>query len=176
MEQRMTWGKVDVRLWPLIPAIQQYGTVPQWQDIETTDYVKLNGLLDLQGRKKQWYRDVLHFWGDRQSNPSSLPEIKILKPAQLAVADYKMLYHLVYKEKNSDTWKLFNDGENNIRFEWYLVRMDQYGNTMFMHQVGHNQYFELKIPPDPQYYKLYVEAISGDDVKTTNTTLNTPLE
>jgi hypothetical protein len=176
LEHGMAWGKVDVRMWPLILAIQQSITVPQWQDIETTDYVKLNGLLDLQGRKKQWYRDVLNFWGDRQTNPSPIPEIRILKPAELAVADYKMLYHLMYKKENSDTWKLFNDGEKNIRFEWYLVRLDQYGKTMFMNQVGQKQYFELKIPPNPQYYKLYVEAISGDDVKMASTTLNTPLE
>ncbi|HXS37875.1 MAG TPA: glycosyltransferase, partial [Flavipsychrobacter sp.] len=53
LEHGMAWGKVDVRLWRLTPGIQQSGTVPQWQDIETTDYVKLNGLLDLEGRKKQ---------------------------------------------------------------------------------------------------------------------------
>jgi hypothetical protein len=176
LEQGMTWGKVDTRLWPVIPAIQQSGTVPQWQDIETTDYVKLDGLLDLQGRKKQAYRDVLHFWKNRKTNPSSVPEIRILKPAQLAIANKKLLYHLVYKDKHSNMWKLFNDGENNIRFEWYLVRLDQYGNTMFMNKVGYNQYFELKIPPDPQYYQLYVEAISGDDVKVASSTLNTPLE
>jgi hypothetical protein len=176
LEQGMTWGKVDVRLWPLIPTIRQSGTVPQWQDIETTDYVKLNGLLDLEGRKKQWYNDVSNLWRGQQLSPSPVPQIRILKPAQLAVANDKLLYHVVYKDKNSDTWKLFNDGQKNIRFEWYLVRQDQYGNTMFMNKVGHNQYFELKIPSHPQYYKLYVEAISGEDVKVANTTLNTPLE
>jgi hypothetical protein len=176
LEAGMAWGKVDVRLWSHIPAIKQSGTVPQWQDIETTDYVKLNGLLDLQGRKKQWYRHVSNFWGDRQTNPSPVPEIRILKPAEPVYADYPMLYHLVYKEENSDTWKLFNDGEKNIRFEWYLVRMDRYENAMFMNKVGNNQYFELKVPANPQYYRLYVEAISGEDVKVVNTTLNIPLE
>ena len=99
-----------------------------------------------------------------------------MKPAEPVFADYTMLYHLVYKEENSDTWKLFNDGEKNIRFEWYLVRIDRYGNAMFMNRVGNNQYFELKIPQNPQYYRLYVEAISGEDVKVVNTTLNIPLE
>jgi len=64
----------------------------------------------------------------------------------------------------------------NIRFEWYLVRVDRYGNTMFMNRVSNERYLELKIPPNPQYYRLYVEAISGQDVKMINTTLNTPLE
>jgi cellulose synthase (UDP-forming) len=175
LEQGMTWGKVDVRLWSHIPNIQQSGTVPQWQDIETTDYVKLNGLLDLQGRKKQGYRDVLNLWGDQQTS-EILPEIRILKPAQLTFANDKLVYHVIYKDKNSNIWSLFNDDEKNIKFEWYLVRVDQYGNTMFMNQVGNQQYVELKIPPNPQYYKLFVEAISGDDVKMVNTTLNTPTE
>ena len=176
LEQGMSWGKVDVQLWPLIPGIQQSGTVPQWQDIETTDYVKLKGLIDLQGRKKQWYGNVLNLWGDKQTNPSPIPEIRILKPAQLTVVNNKLLYHVVYKDKNSDMWRLFNDDEKNIRFEWYLVRVDRYGNTMFMNQIGKNQYIEVKIPPNPEYYKLYVEAISGENVKVANTTLNTPLE
>src|SRR6185437_3131431 len=116
LEEGMTWGKVDVRLWRLIPGIQQSGTVPQWQDIETTDYVKLNGLLDLQGRKKQGYRDVLHLWGGRQTSPSTIPEIRILKPAVLTFADDKLVYHAIYKDKNSNIWRLFNDDEKNIKF------------------------------------------------------------
>jgi hypothetical protein len=176
LEEGMSWGKVDVRLWRLTPDIQQSGTVPQWQDLETTDYVKLNGLLDMQGRKKQGYRDVLHFWGEEPSSASTLPEIKILKPAQLTFANDKLVYHAIYKDENSNIWKLFDDDQKNVKFEWYLVRVDRYGNTMFMNKVGNHQYVELKIPPNPQYYKLYVEAISGDDAKMVNTTLSTPTE
>jgi cellulose synthase/poly-beta-1,6-N-acetylglucosamine synthase-like glycosyltransferase len=176
LEHGMTWGKVDVQLWPLIPGIQQSGTVPQWQDIETTDYVKLKGLLDLEGRKKQGYRDVLNFWGNKQTSSSPVPEIRILKPAELAAANDKLLYHIVYKDKNSDLWKLINDDKKDIRFEWYLVRQDRYGNTMFMNKVGDQPYIELKIPSNPQYYRLYVEAVSGEEVRMANTTLNTPLE
>src|SRR6185312_7468722 len=176
LEQGMTWGKVDVRLWPHVPGIQRSGTVPQWQDIETTSYVKLNGLLDVEGRKKQWYSDVLNFWGNEQTTPSAIPEIRILKPALLTFPNDKLVYHVVYKEKNSNLWKLFNGDEMNIRFEWYLVRVDRYGNTMFMNRVSNERYLELKIPPNPQSYRLYVEAISGQDVKMINTTLNTPLE
>jgi len=176
LEHGMAWGKVDVRLWRLTPGIQQSGTVPQWQDIETTDYVKLNGLLDLEGRKKQGYRVVLHLWGDEHASQSILPEIRILKPAELTFANDKLVYHAIYEDKNSNIWRLFNDDEKNIKFEWYLVRIDRYGNTMFMDKVGNHQYVELKIPPNPEYYKLYLEAIWGDDAKMVNTTLNTPTE
>ncbi|MGN6340020.1 MAG: glycosyltransferase [Ginsengibacter sp.] len=176
LERGMTWGKVDVRLWPLIPAIQQSGTVPQWQDIETTDYLKLNGLLDLEGRKKRGYSEVLHVWRGQQPSQSPVPEIGILKTTRLAIANRKLLYQLVYKQNNSDVWKLFNANEKDIRFEWYLVRVDRYGNTMFMNKIGNKPHIELKIPPNPQYYRLYVEAVSGEDVKVATTTLNTPLE
>jgi len=176
LEHGMAWGKVDVRLWGLTPGIQQSGTVPQWQDIETTDYVKLNGLLDLEGRKKQGYRVVLHLWRDEHASQSILPEIRILKPAELTFANDKLVYHAIYEDKNSNIWRLFNDDEKNIKFEWYLVRIDRYGNTMFMDKVGNHQYVELKIPPNPEYYKLYLEAIWGDDAKMVNTTLNTPTE
>ncbi|MGN6264711.1 MAG: glycosyltransferase [Ginsengibacter sp.] len=176
LEHGMTWGKVDVRLWPLIPAIQQSGTVPQWQDIETTDYLKLNGLLDLEGRKKRGFSEVLHVWRGQQPSQSLVPEIGILKTTRLAIANRNLLYQLVYKQNNSDVWKLFDANEKGIRFEWYLVRVDRYGNTMFMNKIGNEPHIELKIPPNPQYYRLYVEAVSGEDVKVAYTTLNTPLE
>lgn len=174
LEPGMAWGKVDLRLWPLIPSIQQSGIVPAWQDIETTDYVTLNGLLDLKGRKKQWYGDVFRTWTNDTASFSSIPDIRILKPAQLTTVNDKLTYHVIYKKSNS--WELYHNEEMNIHFEWYLVRVDQYGNTMFITQVGTKPFIELSIPANPQYYRLYVEAISGNDVKMTNTTLNTPLE
>jgi len=63
-----------------------------------------------------------------------------------------------------------------IRFEWYLVRIDQYGNTMFIKKAGEGASLNLPIPLEPQYYQLYVEAILGDDIKVVYSTLNTPLE
>ena len=175
LEEGMAWGKVDVRLWPFIPGMKQSGSV-QWQDIETTDHIKLNGLLDLKGRKKQSYRDVANIWGNGPTISSSIPDISILKPAQLTIVNTQLLYHIVYEDKNSHTWKLFDYDNNRIKFEWYLVRTDRFGNTMFMNRISDQPYVALTIPPDPQFYKLYVEAVSGEDVKTAITTLNTPLE
>ncbi len=174
IEQGMAWGKVDVSLWHYIPSIAQSGAIPAWQDIETTDYIKLNGLIDLEGRKKQWYREVVNRWAAKTIAPSPIPDIRILRPAQITTINDKLEYRIIYKKNNS--WQLYNYDEKNMRFEWYLVRLDQYGNTMFIKQVGNAPYMELSIPTAPQYYKLYVEAILGNDVKVANTTLNTPLE
>jgi cellulose synthase (UDP-forming) len=175
LEEGMAWGKVEVELWPLVPSIVQSGTIPAWQDIENTDYLALNGLLDLEGRKKPWYRMVLSTWGNKPTGPSPIPDLKILKPAKITIENNTLIYHVIYK-KDKAYWQLYNDQIPGIRFEWYLVRLDQYGNTMFIKQIGKRPSLELSIPREPQYYKLYVEAILGEEIKMINATLNTPFE
>ena len=175
LQQGMAWGKVSVELWPLVPAINQQGTIPAWQDIENTDYITLNGLLDLQGRKKEWYNKVANAWGKQPVSKSLIPDIKILRPAKITYENTLLKYQVLYKSSNAQ-WSIYNDTLKNIRFEWYLVRVDQYDNTMFIKKVGEGASVELSTPMQPQYYKLYVEAIKGDEVKMMNTTLNTPLE
>ena len=56
--------------------------------------------------------------------------------------------------------------------DWYLVTTDEYGNTMFIKEVGEGPSIKLSIPIESQYYKLYVEAVLGEDVKITDITLN----
>jgi cellulose synthase (UDP-forming) len=175
LEEGMAWGKVEVELWPLVPSIRQSGTIPAWQDIENTDYISMNGLLDLEGRKKQWYRVVLNTWGNRPTAPSPIPDIKILRSAMVTRENNRLVYSVIYK-KDDFHWQVYNDEVQGVLFEWYLVRTDQYGNTIFIKQAGNSPSLELSIPREPQYYKLYVEAIMGDDIKMVNTTLNTPLE
>jgi hypothetical protein len=86
-----------------------------------------------------------------------------------------LTYHIIFK-KDSSHWQLYDGDVQDLRFEWYLVKLDQYGNTMFIKQAGEGPSLELYIPHDPQYYKLYVEAVSGDDIRMINTILNTPFE
>ena len=175
LESGMAWGKVPVELWPLMPSIRQSGTIPAWQDVENTAYISLNGLLDLQGRKKQWYGKVDSTWGNNSIVQSPIPEIKILKPARVTNENAGLTYHLLHRKADGQ-WRLFDREEKNIRFEWYLVRRDQYENTMYIKKIGEGAFFNLVIPKEPQYYLLYVEAISGENVKVVTSTLNTPLE
>jgi cellulose synthase (UDP-forming) len=174
LEKGMAWGQVEVNLWHFIPSIRQAGIIPAWQDVETTDYVKLNGLLDLMGRKKRWYQEALNIWGNKFAGVSPVPEIRILRPEELTVYNEKLVYYAIYKSGNS--WKLYDYYNEKIHFEWYLVRLDQYGKTMFISKVGKGPYIELSIPRNPQYYNLYLEAVLGDNVKVAHTTLNTPFE
>jgi len=175
LEEGMVWGKVEVEMWPLIPTIRQSGTIPAWQDIENTEYLSLNGLLDLEGRKKQWYWEVVDNWGTKQTGQALLPDIKILKPNKITTQNNKLRYHVLYK-KNDVIWQRYNGEIKGLRFEWSLVTTDQYGNTKFIKEVGDGHSIELSIPIESQYYKLYVEAILGEEVKIANITLNTPLE
>lgn len=174
LERGMAWGKVPIKLWALLPEVKESAIIPAWQDIENTDFITLNGLLDLEGRKKEEYSIVVNIWGSRRVKSSMMPAFKILKPAKLVYANSTLVYHMLYK-KDSTLWGLFNDQVAGIQFEWYLVRTDQYGNTMFIKKAGEGSTLNLKIPNDPQYYKLYAEVIIGDKVKMLNTTLNTKL-
>jgi cellulose synthase (UDP-forming) len=170
----MAWGKVPVHLWDSLPAIKKSGMIPAWQDIATTDFIILNGLLDLEGRKKDLYRKVVNTWSSARLPLSPIPEIKVLRPLKTTRVNTKLEYRLMYKHNGK--WKLFNEDEKRFRFEWHLVRTDQYGTTMFIKKVGDEPILILSIPDEPQYYQLYVETISGDDIKVITSTLNTPLE
>ena len=174
LEEGMAWGKVGVDMWPMIPSIQQSGIIPRWQDIENVNYISLDGLLDMEGRKKQWYSLVKSTWTNAATTPSPVPDIKILKPAKIAGENADLIYQVIIK--NNGVWKLYNDKIPGLRFEWYLVRTDQYGNTMFIKKAGDGPSLELIIPKEPKYYKLAVEAVMGDNVKMITATLNTPLE
>ncbi|MEJ7587798.1 MAG: glycosyltransferase family 2 protein [Ferruginibacter sp.] len=175
LEDGMVWGKVEVELWDLVPSMKQSGTIPAWQDIENIKFVNLNGLLDTEGRKKQWYGTVLNSWGAGSGTSSPLPDIKILKPAKMTYNKSRLLYHIIYKEGNAQ-WKVCKEEIPGIHFEWSLIKVDQYGNSMFIKKAGEGISLELSIPGEPQYYRLSVEAIRGEDVKMASTTLNTPLE
>jgi cellulose synthase (UDP-forming) len=173
LEPGMTWGKVAPELWPLLPAIRQSGTLPAWQDLENTNYISLDGLLDLDGRKKQCYNTVSSIWANTPGSPSPVPEIKILKPAKVAFEGAVLIYQVIVKHQ--DQWKLYNNNTPGLTFEWNLVRTDQYGNTMFIKKAGQGPFLKFTIPKEPQYYKLTLEAVMGDQVKVLTTTLNTPL-
>ncbi|CAN5577531.1 hypothetical protein BH11BAC5_BH11BAC5_54650 [soil metagenome] len=174
LEPGMAWGKVAPELWPLLPAIRQSGTLPAWQDIENTNFISLDGLLDMQGRKKQWYNTVSNTWANTPNSRSPLPEIKILKPAKLAFEGAVLIYQVIVKHNNH--WQLYNNNTPGLSFEWNLVRTDQYGNTLFIKKAGEGPSLEFTIPTEPQYYKLTLEAVMDDQVKMLVTTLNTPLE
>lgn len=172
---KMAWGKVPVELWDSISSIKKSGFVPAWQDIENTDFITLNGIIDLDGRNKQWFRKVENTWSNTPVAASPVPDIKILKPAKTTRESANLTYNIMYR-LDTTQWKLYKGQVSALKFEWYLVRVDQYANTMFIKKAGEGNSISLPVPKDPQYYELFVEAVLGKDVKTARSTLNTPLE
>jgi cellulose synthase (UDP-forming) len=175
LDDKMAWGKVPVELWDSLPAVTKSAFVPAWQDIENTDYITLNGIIDLNGRNKQWHRKVEDSWSGHSIALSPVPDIKILKPSKTTRESTTLTYNIMYRQDTTQ-WKLYRNQIKDLKFEWYLVRVDQYANTMFIKKVGEGSTLSLPIPQGPQYYELFVEAVIGKDVKTARSTLNTPLE
>ena len=173
---KMAWGKVPVELWDSLPTIKRSGFVPAWQDIENTDYISLNGILDLEGRRKNHYYKVAGMWAGKKLQEPQIPDVKILKPAKTTRENTELKYQVMYRQDTTQ-WKLYDKKIKDVWFEWYLVRVDQYNNTMFIKKAGEGSTLTLTVPKEPQYYRLLLEAVlSNSDCKVSMTTLNTPLE
>ena len=172
---KTAWGKVPVEIWDSIPSIKKSGFVSAWQDIENTDYITLNGLIDLEGRHKHLYTKVRNTWTKSNVPASPVPDIKILRPAKTTRESVELTYNIMYRQDTTQ-WKLYKNQIKNLKFEWYLVRVDQYANTMFIKKAGEGSSISLPVPKGPQYYELFVEAVLEKEVKTARSTLNTPLE
>lgn len=172
---KASWGKVPVELWDSLPAVRKSAFIPAWQDLENTDFISLNGLLDLEGRHKQYYRKVLSTWTNQSVAASPVPDIKILRPSVFTKTGLPVQYNIMYREDTSQ-WKLYRNQQPDLLFEWYLIRVDRYGNTMFIKKAGEGSSITLPIPEEPMFYRLMVEAVKGNDVKMAGTTLNTPLD
>jgi Glycosyltransferases, probably involved in cell wall biogenesis len=168
------WGRVPVAMWHRLPG-QKAVTIPAWQDIENMDFVSLNGVLDLQGRQKPGYDTVAKYWVSSKIDAPVLPDIKILKPAKITYRDKELKYHALVRDGHG--WAFFDSLQYpGVRFEWYLIRTDDYGTTLYMKKVGEGDLIELTIPEDPEHYRLYLEAVAGNRVKETASTLNIPLD
>jgi hypothetical protein len=73
-------------------------------------------------------------------------------------------------------WKLATaHASPDVRFEWYLVRTDEWGNPVRMERVGSGPALQLTIPRRPSLYRLYLLAVRGTEVTTAYSPLNIPL-
>jgi cellulose synthase (UDP-forming) len=142
----------------LVPT-QNAVFLSNWQDEKWTNKVSFDGVKDFSGKYK--------------SKTFTLP-VKILKPAAGTFADTELAYHAIVKKNGR--WKLAAASEENLRYEWKLVKTDQYANPLTVTDVGAGPQLMLKIPKNADFYQLYLYAIQGDSVKAViRSTLNTPL-
>jgi cellulose synthase (UDP-forming) len=141
-----------------------------WQDEVKGDYIGLNGLLDFNGRKKFAYYKLKQ---DLQAGVITvLPQIKILKQAVATDVTAEVSYYALIEQ--SGNWVL-PDSKTTCKFEWRLMKTDGYGIPKRITQTGEGNSIIIKIPGNPESYKLYLYGVVGDKVTIVSTKLNTPL-
>jgi len=146
--------------------------ITTWQDLETRDFVTFDGLADQWGRFKPAYFQLGSYWHTLPPQPD-LPEIRILRPAKPTFAHSQLTYHaLIYQQQG---WQLADSISHQLKFEWHLIKTDNYGNDMFLKSIGTGPSITIDIPEHANQYRLYLQAVNGNQVRGTQTPLNTPL-
>lgn len=168
---KFSWCIADPSLWDGL--LVQHLIIPSWQDQQTSGFASLNGLLDLQGRKKQTFSEVDKRWNSR-GDENVRPAIQILKPAKLPSEGQTLRYHALIKD-GSGNYVFASKNKMQIRFEWYLVHTDPYGNELSVKHVGDGETLDLNIPAFSSLYYLYLEAISNNTVTTIKSPLGVPI-
>jgi hypothetical protein len=163
-------------------AMEQYAAMPDqhmnifinaWQDIGDRDYLTFDGIVDHWGRYKPAWYQLGRRWAKMTAAPL-LPRVKILRPSELTKANSNLTYHAILYQHHQ--WVMAASvPRHDIRFEWHLVRTDQWGNPVQMKHAGYGTELELSIPEDPSTYRLYLVASKGNDVVTALSVLNIPL-
>lgn len=168
-------------VWGALPATQLNNAptapvyfLPAWQDQEAANNLSLDGLLDLEGRKKTFYDIVAGEWGAQRSDKKTLPAVKILKPADVVGENYVLTYHALIKD-DSGEWQLYTGMPENMQFEWFLIMTDRLGRFRYMKPLGKGSSVSVTIPPGHQRCRLYLRAILNGKVSEAISTLNIPL-
>jgi cellulose synthase/poly-beta-1,6-N-acetylglucosamine synthase-like glycosyltransferase len=166
------FSKISTQKYLGLPQKNAGVYITSWQDLESTDQLTFDGLLDHWGREKPSFNLLQNYWTGTAS-PAKLPEIKILCPARPTYQGTRLTYQALVKIDG--TWTIPGTTYDNMKFEWHLIKTDKYGNGIFMNDLGEGSKVSFSIPEDPSTYKLYLVGIKGNNVITSQSTLNTPL-
>jgi len=157
-----------------IPSNNTGAFITDWQDQVTKQMVTLNGLKDKLGRNKFTLYQLRQRWlGD--TPPSVVPEVKILRPATTIRPNASLSFSAIVAQ--NDEWQVAETARAHLKFEWYLIKTDRFGNGISMKDIGQGKHVTFKAPEEPDTYKLYMVASNSDNIVTTAiSTLNTPLQ
>ena len=165
-------SEAPVKTFLQLPHKTRQAFITTWQDLETRDFITFNGLTDHWGRFKPHFYQLGAYWGIPLQQPP-LPTVSILKPARTTNTGATLDYHALVADNGE--WKLAAKEKNGLRYEWHLLKTDKYGNGIFMSKLGEGPSIHLTIPDEPLYYRLYLLAVTGNNVSTAMSTLHTPL-
>ncbi|WP_341836139.1 glycosyl hydrolase [Chitinophaga pollutisoli] len=143
-----------------------------WQDLENRNFVSFDGLTDLQGRYKKDLHLLTGLWSHSPAQ-APLPKVKILRPSRTTLPGSQLTYNALVSTGNG--WRFTVPDTDRLRFEWYLVQTDGYGNPFRIQQVGEGWSLTLRVPEQPMHYWLYLEAAKDGSVSTDFSSLHTPL-
>jgi hypothetical protein len=166
-------SQADIAAYAALPDKGMPVFLQNWQDIGDRDYLTFDGLIDHWGRHKPTWQLVEKHWAHRNA-AATLPPVKILRPAALTQKDSRLTYHAIVEQQ--EKWQLATATRwKDLSFEWYLIRTDQWGNPVMMEHAGNGPALQLTIPENPAHCRLYLVAVKGNDVVTTQSLLNIPL-
>ena len=144
-----------------------------WQDQQSGTAITLDGLKDIWGRNKPYLYKISRNWHGSIAN-HNLPHIKILKPALTTTPGASLPYNaLVYL---SNKWDIAAYSKTELKFEWYFVKTDSWGNAIDMKKLGNGPKVYVTIPQNNHRYRVYLVAVKGNNETEDYTTLNTPLQ
>jgi cellulose synthase (UDP-forming) len=144
-----------------------------WQDQQSGSTITLDGLKDIWGRNKPFLYKISKGWRGSIAN-NNLPHIKILRPALTTTPGASLPYNaLVY---SFNKWNIAAYLETGLKFEWYLVKTDNWGNAMDIKKLGDGANIYITIPQNNERYRVYLVAVKGNNETEDYTTLNTPLQ
>ncbi len=146
--------------------------ITSWKDKHESNKLTFDGITDRKGRYRTDYFNLLNALKDSGYTITDL-KAGIIKPA--VPLHYRSLldfYAMVYDE--NEGWK-YGEVRKELKFEWSLIRCDNYGNYLAIKDIGKGPKLTLEIPKNPEYYKLLLTTINGKTISSTVSTLNTPV-
>lgn len=142
------------------------------RDTHESNKLTFNGIIDRKDRVKFGYFNLLHTL-QKSDIKVETPMVKILKPATPIYENLTLNYYAMYYDSLSG-WKSGRENDD-LSFEWSLVKCDNYGNYLAVKDIGNGARVSLKIPQDYELYLLLLTTSKGDNITQTITNLNTPL-
>ncbi len=163
---------IPIEVYAQLPEKNAGAFIADWQDTNTKTRVTFDGILDQWGRQKPGYHTLTRQWGN-SPDQTRLPPIKILRPAKPALPGTTLEYQaLIHTDKQ---WILADTLGKAMQFEWYLVKNDKSGRSIFMKEIGKGPKIAIDIPENPATYSLYLLGIRSQSVTTHQSSLQTPL-
>ena len=149
--------------------------IEHYKDQRTSNYASLSGLLDINGRFKQDYFFLRSNWTGEQAAEVP-PELRIITPARPVYAYQKLRYNVAARNEEGMWLLAKNAGIKDLRYSWYLVKTDRYGNYLKVEGKGNGPECSILIPENYENYRVYLIAQSGNRSWNVMSKLNRPFE